>query len=147
MWWLDWERKVDYIIGLQFKGTSRHLSGQGMDPMIAYCGLACNTCPIHLATLEPDPLKQQSMRASIAQTCVEQYGMNLRAQDISDCDGCRTGQRLFAGCASCEIRLCAIEQKLESCAFCRDYVCERLRKHFETDPAARTRLDALRDVM
>ncbi len=115
--------------------------------MIAYCGLACNTCLIHLATLELDHLKQQSMRASIAQTCVEQYGMNLQAQDISDCDGCRTGQRLFAGCASCKIRMCAMEQNIESCAFCHDYACERLRKHFEADPTARPRLDALRDMM
>ena len=115
--------------------------------MIAYCGLACNTCLIHLATLELDHLKQQSMRASIAQTCVKQYGMNLHVRDITDCDGCRTGERLFSGCANCEIRKCAMERGFESCAFCHDYACEKLRKHFEADPTARTRLNALRDVM
>jgi len=116
-----------------------------VNSMMAYCGLACETCPIHLATLEVDPLKQQSMRVSIAQTCTEQYGMNLQAQDITDCDGCRASERLFSGCANCDVRICAIERKLESCAFCREYVCDKLEKHFTGDPDAFRHLQALRD--
>jgi len=115
-----------------------------MDAMLAYCGLTCDTCPIHLATLEQDDRKQQLMRATIAKACVEQYGMNLRVQDITDCDGCRAGTRLFDGCAKCEIRKCAMGRGLESCAFCDDYACEKLLKHFEADPSARTRLEELR---
>ncbi len=34
--------------------------------MIAYCGLLCDSCPIHLATIEKDKLLQQKMRAYIA---------------------------------------------------------------------------------
>jgi predicted nucleic acid binding AN1-type Zn finger protein len=115
-----------------------------MNAMIAYCGLACGTCPIHLATLEQDKLKQQSMRAEIAKIFTEQYGMSIQVQDIADCDGCRTGGRLFSGCARCEIRKCAIEHTLGSCAFCNEYACEKLQKHFETDQDARTRLEELR---
>jgi hypothetical protein len=115
-----------------------------MDTMIAYCGLDCDTCPIHFATLEQDEHKQQTMRAEIAQICTEQYGMNLQAQDITDCDGCRTGVRLFSGCASCVLRKCAMGKKLESCAFCDEYTCENLQKHFEMDLAARIRLEELR---
>jgi putative oxidoreductase len=33
-----------------------------IDEMIAYCGLNCQTCPIHLATLEPDEAKREAMR-------------------------------------------------------------------------------------
>jgi len=118
-----------------------------MNTMTAYCGLACDTCPIHLATLESDSSKRQTMRAAIAQTCREQYGMNLQLQDITDCDGCRseTG-RLFPGCTSCEIRNCATGRELTSCAFCSDYVCEKLLKHFETDPSAQARLEKLRSA-
>ena len=116
-----------------------------MNTMLAYCGLDCTHCPIHLATLEQDPSKQRTMRADIARLCAEQYGMNLLAQDVTDCDGCRaqTG-RLFSGCAKCEIRRCAIGKNLVSCAICSDYACEKLQKHFETDPTARTRLEAMR---
>jgi hypothetical protein len=60
-----------------------------METMIAYCGLNCYTCPIHLATNEPDQIKQQKMRESIAELCTKQYGMNLQPEDITDCDGCR----------------------------------------------------------
>jgi hypothetical protein len=118
-----------------------------MDTMLAYCGLACDTCPVHLATLEQDHSKRHSMRETIAQMCREQYGMNLQLQDITDCDGCRSGtDRLFFGCANCEIRVCAIDKKLTSCAFCPDYACEKLLKHFKSDPSAQSRLDKLRTV-
>jgi len=117
-----------------------------MDAMVAYCGLSCDTCPIHLATLEEDKPRQQLMRAAIAKICAEQYGMSYRIQDITDCDGCRAGIRLFSGCAKCEIRKCAIEHRLESCAFCDDYPCERLLKHFESDPGARARLEEMRGL-
>jgi Protein of unknown function (DUF3795) len=115
-----------------------------MDAMTAYCGLACNTCPIHLATLEMDKSRQQSMRSEIAKICTEQYGISLQIQDITDCDGCRTGARLFSGSANCEIRKCAVERKLESCAFCEEYACDKLLKHFEYDPDAKIRLENFR---
>jgi hypothetical protein len=88
------------------------------------------------------------MRLEIARVCREQYGMTLTLQDITDCDGCRslTG-RLFSGCAQCDIRRCALERHLTSCAFCVDYACERLLKHFETDPGAQARLEIMRSTM
>ena len=99
--------------------------------MIAYCGLKCDSCPIHLATLEQDKSQQQTMRASIAEQCKRLYGMDLQLMDITDCDGCRAGTgRLFSGCLNCEIRKCAIEKKIESCTSCSDYACELLKNHF-----------------
>jgi hypothetical protein len=115
--------------------------------MIAYCGLTCDTCPVHLATLEQDVLKRQTLRIDIAQKCREHYGMNLQPHDITDCDGCRSGtDRLFSGCVNCEIRGCAIDRELTSCAFCDDYGCEKLLKHFKADPSAQARLEILRNA-
>lgn len=117
-----------------------------MDTMIGYCGLDCQGCPIHLATLEQDVSTQRAMRIEIARICAQQYGMDLHVQDVTDCDGCRSKtERLFSGCARCEIRKCAIDKKLSSCAFCADYACQKLLKHFEADPDARTRLEAVRN--
>ena len=113
--------------------------------LIAYCGLDCSGCPIHRATLEPDVSRRQTMRAEIAGMCTEHYGMNLRPADVSDCDGCRVESgRLFSGCAQCQIRRCAMEKKLSSCAFCLDYPCEALQNHFLVDPAAKARLESMR---
>jgi hypothetical protein len=116
-----------------------------MNKIIAYCGLDCKSCSIHLATLEQNQSRQQALRESIAEQCKTLYGMNLEAEDISDCDGCRveTG-RLFSGCVQCEIRKCAIRMNVENCAFCNDYACEKLREHFSLDPEAQVRLDQLR---
>jgi hypothetical protein len=113
--------------------------------MLAYCGLVCNTCPIHLATLEPDKSRQHTMRESIAKQCSKQYGMHLQPADITDCDGCRveTG-RLFSGCRNCEIRKCASQKDIENCAYCADYACDLLLNFFSHDPDAKIRLDELR---
>jgi hypothetical protein len=116
-----------------------------MHEMIAYCGLNCAGCPIFLATVEPDVQKQKGMRIEIARLCREHYGMEIRVEDVTDCDGCHseTG-RLFSACVKCEIRSCARERKLESCAYCADYGCQKLQKLFATDASAKPRLEELR---
>lgn len=118
-----------------------------MNKMIAYCGLNCDTCPIHLATLEQDKSSQQKMRVSIARLCFEQYGMKLQPEDINDCDGCRTDKgRLFSGCRNCEIRKCASQRNLESCAYCSEYICDILKEFLLHEPSAQTRLEEIRNT-
>ncbi len=113
--------------------------------MIAFCGLVCDTCPIHLATLEPEKSHQQKMRESIAQICSEQYGMNLKSGDINDCDGCRADSGiLFSGCSECRVRKCAALKEIENCAMCCNYSCETLEEHFTHDPECRMRLEVIR---
>jgi len=115
------------------------------DMLMAYCGLQCETCPLHLATREQDKALQHSMRESIANQCANLYGMTLKAEDITDCDGCRANTgRIFKGCEKCEIRKCARQKNIESCAFCDDYTCDFLEKHFAQDPDSRKRLEAMR---
>jgi len=113
--------------------------------MIAYCGIDCQACPIHLATLESDDTKRNAIRASVAQFLTEKYSANLAAGDIPDCDGCRseTG-RLFSGCAQCQIRSCALTRSIQSCAFCHEYACEKLQTHFKSYPNTESRLRSLK---
>jgi hypothetical protein len=118
-----------------------------MTEMVAYCGLTCQTCPIYLATRQESKEEQASMRAEIVKLCKEQYGINYKLEDITDCDGCRTeGGRLFSACKNCPIRKCAREKGLENCAYCAEYACDKLEAFFKTDPTARTRLDAVRSL-
>ena len=114
-----------------------------MDEVISYCGLLCQGCAIYLATREVNDEKKAKMRAEIAQVIKEHYGVEHKPEDIADCDGCRTeGGRLF--CKECQIRKCAREKGIESCASCTEYACEKLKKLFATDPDARKRLDQIR---
>ena len=114
--------------------------------MIAYCGLSCDNCPMHLATVEEDESIKQTMRESIAEECSKHYGLNLQPEDINDCDGCWSApERIFSGCLYCEIRKCALQKNLESCAYCSDYACNRLKEHFLLDPEAQSRLEEIRN--
>ena len=80
--------------------------------MLSYCGLACDTCPIHRATLEPDATKRRSMRAAIAREINELYGMALRADDVGDCDGCRIGRGAVARRPDLGMRACGRRPRL-----------------------------------
>jgi len=117
-----------------------------MRDMISYCCLVCNTCPIYVATREVDKEEQARKRTEIARICKEQYGMKYGLSDITDCDGCRTvGGRLFSGCYECTIRECAQQQTVESCAYCSEYICQKLASFFVKDPSAKIRLDEMRN--
>jgi len=116
-----------------------------MNEALAYCGLVCASCPIHLATLESNTAEQEKMRAEIVRLCQEHYGLAYTREDISDCDGCRSESgRLFSGCRNCAIRNCARQKGLETCADCGEYACARLEAFFATEPDARARLDEIR---
>ena len=114
--------------------------------MIAYCGLLCDNCPIHQATIEQDESRQQTMRVSISEECAKHYGLYLQPEEINDCDGCRSSsERIFSGCLNCYIRKCAIQKDIESCAYCKDYACDRLKEHFLLDPGTQSRLEEMRN--
>lgn len=116
-----------------------------MKNQLAYCGLSCEKCPIHLATLETDEVRKRIMREEIARECNEHYGMSLSPEDVIDCDGCRANTgRLFSGCMTCEIRKCASGRGFENCAYCEDYTCEKLEDIFKLDPGARENLEKIR---
>lgn len=113
--------------------------------LMAYCGLRCGGCPIYVATREPDPAEQTKQRIQIAKLAGEHYGMALRPEDVTDCDGCRAASgRLFSGCAKCEIRKCARQRGCPTCAHCAEYPCNALEKLFLTDPGAKAALDDIR---
>ena len=113
--------------------------------MIAYCGLLCDNCPIHLATLEKDIDRQTKMRIEIAEKLSKIYGTIPKPDIITDCDGCPTiTGRLFTGCTDCEIRKCAIGRNLTNCAYCTDFECAKLEKHYIYDPDSRNRLEEIR---
>ncbi len=116
-----------------------------MDEMIAYCGLSCRTCPIYLASREIDEIKKNNLIGSIIRECKEHYGIEYNPEDISDCDGCKSSSgRIFSGCTNCNIRICAIQKKIRSCAFCGDYACEELNELFKVSPESKKYLDSIR---
>jgi len=116
-----------------------------MNEVIAYCGLPCHSCAIFLATREQNTKKKREMRAEIARQINDIYKEKMKAEDVTDCDGCKTETgRLFSGCKKCRIRKCGRQKGVENCAHCGEYACEKLEKFFVTDPEAKGRLDVIR---
>ncbi|MBP7460636.1 MAG: DUF3795 domain-containing protein [Candidatus Delongbacteria bacterium] len=115
-----------------------------MSEMIAYCGLDCLTCPIYLATRVDDKQEQLRLRMDIATMSAEEFGMEVTPDEVTDCDGCRSDTgRLFAPCRRCTIRACAGEKKLDNCAYCTEYECDKLTAFFKYASCAKSRLDSI----
>jgi hypothetical protein len=111
-----------------------------MKEMISYCGLSCHECPALLATKADDDEK----RKEVAAIWSKQYGKEMDFKSIN-CNGCLTdGEVVFAHCQTCEIRACGKEKKVENCAHCDEYVCDKLDKFFAMAPMCKENLDAIR---
>jgi hypothetical protein len=122
------------------------MEGFSMPETLAYCGLVCQTCPIYLAAREMDAEMQRKKRAKIARFAKTLYGLDLKAEEITDCDGCTSEDgRMFATCKNCPIRTCAREKGLENCAYCPEYACDALSQFFKTEPACQERLEGIRN--
>ncbi|NIO48420.1 MAG: DUF3795 domain-containing protein [Candidatus Aminicenantes bacterium] len=108
--------------------------------MIAFCGITCHECGAFLATRDNDDAK----RAEVAQLWSKEFKTDFKPEDIN-CEGCLSdGGDLFSYTKTCEIRKCGKEKNVVNCAYCSDYVCEKLEKFFEMVPDAKTRLDEIK---
>jgi hypothetical protein len=80
----------------------------------------------------------------VAKQWSKEYKLEIKAQDIN-CDGCRSKEsRHIEYCNICEIRSCAIEKKIENCAHCEKYICEKLNNFFAIAPHVREALEEIR---
>lgn len=116
--------------------------GKGkVEKMIAKCGIICSGCPAYIATQKND----DALRAETAKKWSEMFKSDIKAADIN-CDGCPSDSpRLFSYCATCEIRKCAREKKLATCAACPEYSCQKLDAFLTQVPEARKVLEGLRN--
>lgn len=110
------------------------------EKMIAYCGLSCSDCPTFIATQKND----DKMREETAKKWSEMFHQDIKPADIN-CDGCTsTSTKLFNYCGLCDIRKCAREKGVKSCAYCADYPCEKLTAFLKNAPEAKVVLDDIR---
>ena len=110
------------------------------EKIIAYCGIDCGACPAYVATRNNDDV----LRAKTAKEWSELYKAERTVEDIN-CDGCPGDSgRLFVYCGACEVRQCAHEKKVVTCAACPEYSCARLDAFCALMPTARKLLEGLR---
>ena len=111
-----------------------------MEKMIAICGLACTECPAFIATHKND----DGERKKVAQEWSKEFKVDLKPEDIN-CDGClATTDNLFSHTKVCGIRKCGLEKGVKNCAYCDEYVCEKLSNFFNDAPQAKKNLEEIR---
>lgn len=107
-----------------------------MNPLIACCGIDCETCDARVATLNND----QNLREEVAKKWSQMFQADIPVEAIN-CDGCRTDGVKFAHCSQCEIRTCAFEKGYTTCGDCSDLSsCPTISQILEHVPGARERL-------
>ena len=109
---------------------------------IAYCGLDCGACPAFHAVER----LTEAERQAVADKWNVEFGGSHTAADI-DCVGCTHDGRHAPYCESgCDIRKCASEKALATCAECADYGCATLARFLSDVPDARANLEARRSA-
>lgn len=87
-----------------------------MTEEISFCGYRCDLC----AARSDDPEVRQRMVDGWRKYLGHQ---NYTAENVR-CDGCKAGGRLAD--QQCLARPCALARGVECCAFCDDFVCEKV---------------------
>ena len=110
-----------------------------MSDMIAFCGLNCTQCPTFIATQNDD----DEARARTAAMYSENFGFNLKPEEIN-CDGChsQTG-KLIGYCRTCEIRKCGQDKGIDNCTSCSDQPCEKLTQFHAFSSGAKAAFDTI----
>ena len=78
----------------------------------------------------------------MAKKISEQFGKDVKPEEIY-CVGCYNEGTHFGYCAECGIRICGLEKKVLSCAYCDEYPCPTLIQFFDMVPEAKKNLDEI----
>lgn len=113
-----------------------------MSDMIAYCGLDCKECKAFKATQTKDLERKEQ----IAKHWSDQGEIKFKPEDV-DCHGCKSD--VISGFCRrlCEIKPCAEEKKVKTCAHCDNYQCGKLKEYLSTDPEATRNLERIRRAL
>lgn len=88
-----------------------------MEEMIGYCGYNCHLC----AARSDDP----AVRQKLVDGWRRIFGHQSYTAENVICDGCLSNGRLAD--KQCKARPCAMERGVRSCAYCDEFVCDKVR--------------------
>lgn len=108
--------------------------------MIAYCGLDCSVCKVFKATQTNDI----EWKKQIVKHWSDQGEIKFTPDDAT-CHGCKSD--VISGfCRKlCQVKPCAEEKKVKTCAHCENYPCGKLKEFLTNeDPVAKKNLEEIR---
>jgi hypothetical protein len=111
--------------------------------IIAFCGRICDECLAYISKQTDDD--------TLRKKAAEEWSSDRLSFELEDinCDGCTTGGNLFKYCMQCKVRKCGLKKKVENCAYCAEYPCEKLKRvwRFLLFPHAQEVLDEIRKTL
>ena len=108
--------------------------------MVGICGIVCTDCPAYIATITDD----KKLRKEVAKAWSKEFSIDIHPREIH-CEGCATKEgKVINHCTVCEIRKCGFEKKVLNCAYCDQYMCEKLSSFISVIPEARLTLESIR---
>ena len=115
-----------------------------MNNMIACCGLDCERCEAHKATVNDD----NDLRRKVAKEWSELNNVTITPEMIN-CDGCRMDGRKTPFCESmCPIRMCILRKGFGTCGECPEMEsCDKLKMVVSSNKEALERLRQCRIFM
>ena len=108
-----------------------------MKPLIACCGINCETCDARIATVSND----DGLREETAKKWREAFNSPDITVESINCTGCRTDGLKFWHCNDCEIRNCVQSHGLNTCGDCEELdTCKIISNVIEHMPDAKENL-------
>lgn len=86
------------------------------EEMIGYCGYNCHLC----AARSDDPVVRQRLVDGWRRI----FGHQQYTAENVKCDGCLSDGRIAD--KECKVKPCAIERGVKNCAYCEDFVCDKV---------------------
>lgn len=107
-----------------------------MEPILTRCGYRCDLCLAYKPNIEREPENRQKL----SDGWHKYFGFRIPPEQIY-CDGCMAENPRLIDTA-CPVRPCVIERRLDHCAQCAEYVCERLAERLVVYEDVRQRVGA-----
>ena len=106
-----------------------------MEQILSLCGMRCDLCIAYQPNMEEPPENRQML----SDGWHRYFGFRLPPEDIN-CDGCFPDGKPTLD-SGCEVKPCVTERKLENCAVCEEYVCEKLSSRLVSFEAIQEKFD------
>ena len=91
-----------------------------MEPVLSLCGFRCDLCLAYQPNIEAHPENRQIL----SDGWHTYFGFRLPPEEIH-CEGCSAESKDTLD-RDCPVRPCVTACGLANCAFCQEYICEKL---------------------
>jgi hypothetical protein len=91
------------------------------EKILTRCGYRCDLCLAYCPNVE-----KNDQRRILSAGWHKYYRFRIKPKDIV-CEGCMSGRNPRLIDMKCPVRPCVIRKKLDNCATCEKYVCDKLK--------------------